>query len=114
MVIVPCSGTTLGKLAAGIGDNLVTRSAIVSMKERRKLIIVQEVTTSTTHIENMLKLSTWDTVILPASPGFYNQHAIDDLIDFIVSRILDQLKIDNNISKRWTGNEINISSLVLG
>ena len=108
MVIVPCSGTTLGKLAAGIGDNLVTRSAIVSMKERRKLIIVpRESPLATTHIENMLKLSTWDTVILPASPGFYNHPtSIDDLIDFIVSRILDQLKIDNNISKRWTGNEI--------
>ena len=108
MVIVPCSGTTLGKLAAGIGDNLVTRSAIVSMKERRKLIIVpRESPLATTHIENMLKLSTWDTVILPASPGFYNQpKSVDDLIDFIVSRILDQLKIDNNISKRWTGNEI--------
>ena len=55
----------------------------------------------------MLKLSSWDTVILPASPGFYNHpKSIDDLIDFIVSRILDQLKIENTISKRWTGNEI--------
>ncbi|MAK05420.1 MAG: aromatic acid decarboxylase [Euryarchaeota archaeon] len=108
MVIVPCSGTTLGKLAAGIGDNLVTRSAIVSMKERRKLIIVpRESPLATVHIENMLKLSSWDTVILPASPGFYNHpKSIDDLIDFIVSRILDQLKIENTISKRWTGNEI--------
>ena len=64
MVIVPCSGTTLGKLAAGIGDNLVTRSAIVSMKERRKLIIVpRESPLATVHIENMLKLSSWDKFI---------------------------------------------------
>ena len=108
MVIVPCSGTTLGKLAAGIGDNLVTRSAIVALKERRKLIIVpRETPLATVHIENMLKLSSWDTVILPASPGFYNHPtSIDDLIDFVVSRILDQLGIENNISKRWTGEEI--------
>ena len=108
MVIVPCSGTTLGKLASGIGDNLVTRSAIVAMKERRKLIIVpRETPLATVHLENMLKLSSWDTVILPASPGFYNHPtSIDDLVDFIVSRILDQLGIDNNISKRWTGEEI--------
>ncbi len=108
MVIVPCSGTTLGKLASGIGDNLVTRSAIVAMKERRKLIIVpRETPLATVHIENMLKLSSWDTVILPASPGFYhNPNSIDDLVDFIVSRILDQLGIDNNLSKRWTGEEI--------
>ncbi|RAH15727.1 MAG: aromatic acid decarboxylase [Methanobacteriota archaeon] len=108
MVIVPCSGTTLGKLAAGIGDNLVTRSAVVSMKERRKLIIVpRETPLATAHIENMLKLSSWDTVILPASPGFYNiPKSIDDLVDFIISRILDQLGIDNNVSKRWTGEEL--------
>ena len=108
MVIVPCSGTTLGKLASGIGDNLVTRSAIVAMKERRKLIIVpSETPLATAHIENMLKLSSWDTVILPASPGFYNHpNSIDDLVDFIVSRILDQLGIENNVSKRWTGDEI--------
>ena len=108
MVIVPCSGTTLGKLASGIGDNLVTRSAIVSMKERRKLIIVpRETPLATPHIENMLKLSSWDTVILPASPGFYNiPQSIDDLVDFIVSRILDQLGLENDVSKRWTGEEL--------
>ena len=108
MVIVPCSGNTLGKLASGIGDNLVTRSAIVAMKERRKLILVpRETPFATVHLENMVKLSSWDTVILPASPGFYNKpKSIEDLIDFIVSRILDQLGIDNNLSLRWTGEEI--------
>ena len=84
VVICPCSGTTIGKLAAGISDNLVTRSAIVAMKERRKLIIVpREAPYATVHLENMAKLSAWDTIIVPASPGFYNHpRSIDDLIDF--------------------------------
>ncbi|HJM55013.1 MAG TPA: UbiX family flavin prenyltransferase [Poseidonia sp.] len=108
VVICPCSGTTIGKLAAGISDNLVTRSAIVAMKERRKLIIVpREAPYATVHLENMAKLSSWDTVIIPASPGFYNHpQSIDDLVDFIVARILDQIGIEHQIGKRWTGEEI--------
>jgi 4-hydroxy-3-polyprenylbenzoate decarboxylase len=108
VVICPCSGTTLGKLAAGISDNLVTRSAIVAMKERRKLIIVpREAPYATVHLENMAKLSSWDTVIIPASPGFYNHpQTIDDLVDFVIARILDQLGLTHDIGKRWTGEEI--------
>ena len=108
VVICPCSGTTLGKLAAGISDNLVTRSAIVAMKERRKLIIVpREAPYATVHLENMAKLSSWNTVIIPASPGFYNQpQSIDDLVDFVIARILDQLGLTHDIGKRWTGEEI--------
>ena len=108
VVICPCSGTTLGKLASGIGDNLLTRSAIVAMKERRKLILVpREAPYATVHLENMAKLSNWNTVILPASPGFYNQPiSISDLIDFVIARILDQLDIEHEIGKRWTGKEI--------
>ena len=108
VVICPCSGTTIGKIAAGISDNLVTRSAIVAMKERRKLIIVpREAPYATVHLENMTKLSSWNTVIIPASPGFYNHpETIDDLIDFIIARILDHIGIDNEIGKRWTGDEI--------
>ena len=108
VVICPCSGTTIGKLAAGISDNLVTRSAIVAMKERRKLIIVpREAPYATVHLENMTKLSSWDTIIIPASPGFY-QHpkTIDDMVDFVVSRILDHLDVDNSLINRWTGDEI--------
>ncbi len=110
VVICPCSGTTLGKLAAGIGDNLLTRSAIVAMKERRKLILVpRETPYATVHLENMAKLSSWDTVILPASPGFYNHpENINDLVDFVVARIMDQLKIEHAIGKRWTGTEIDV------
>ena len=108
VVICPCSGTTIGKLAAGISDNLVTRSAIVAMKERRKLIIVpREAPYATVHLENMAKLSAWDTVIIPASPGFYNHpKSIDDLVDFIIARILDQIGIEHDVGKRWTGDEI--------
>lgn len=108
VVICPCSGTTIGKLAAGISDNLVTRSAVVAMKERRKLIIVpREAPYATVHLENMAKLSAWDTIIIPASPGFYNHpKSIDDLVDFIVARILDQLGFEHTIGRRWTGDEI--------
>ena len=108
VVICPCSGTTLGKLAAGIGDNLATRSAIVAMKERRKLILVpRETPYATVHLENMAKLSSWDTVILPASPGFYNHpESIEDLVDFVVARILDHLGIKHSLGKRWTGEEL--------
>lgn len=108
MVICPCSGSTMGKLAAGIGDNLATRSAIVAMKERRKLILVpREAPYATVHLENMAKLSSWDTVILPASPGFYHSpNSIPDLVEFIVARILDQLDIEHAKGSRWTGDEL--------
>ena len=108
VVICPCSGTTLGKLAAGIGDNLATRSAIVAMKERRNLILVpREAPYATVHLENMAKLSSWNSIIIPASPGFYNEpKSIDDLVDFIVARILDHLDLEHNVGKRWTGDEI--------
>jgi 4-hydroxy-3-polyprenylbenzoate decarboxylase len=109
VVICPCSGTTLGKLAAGIGDNLATRSGIVAMKERRKMIIVpRETPYATVHLENMAKLSTWGVIVLPASPGFYTlPDSVADMVDFVVSRILDQLGIDNQLSARWTGEELN-------
>ena len=108
VVICPCSGTTLGKLAAGIGDNLATRSGIVALKERRKLIIVpREAPYATVHLENMTKLSSWGVVVLPASPGFYNlPSSLEDLVDFVVSRILDHLEIENTLSKRWSGEEL--------
>ena len=108
VVVCPCSGSTLGKLAAGIGDNLATRSAIVAMKEKRKLIIVpREAPYATIHLENMAKLSGWGVIVIPASPGFYNlPKTMDDLIDFVVARILDHLDRDNDLTKRWTGDEI--------
>ena len=108
VVIIPCSGTTLGKIAAGIGDNLITRSAIVALKERRKLILVpREAPYATVHLENMAKISSWGAVIIPASPGFYTHpKTIYDMVDFIVARVLDQIGIDNEVSTRWSGEEI--------
>ena len=108
VVLCPCSGTTLGKLSAGIGDNLITRSTIVALKERRKLIIVpREAPYATVHLENMHKLSQWGAVVIPASPGFYNHpKTIDDMVDFVVARILDHIGIDHKLGTRWTGEEI--------
>lgn len=107
-IICPASGTTLGKIASGVSDNLATRSALVAMKERRKLIIVpREAPYSTPHLKAMYDLSEWGAVILPASPGFYHSpRTIGDLIDFLVARILDQLDIDHSLGKRWTGEEV--------
>ena len=108
VVICPCSGTTLGKLAAGIGANLITRSAIVALKERRKLNIVpREAPFATVHLEYMAKLSGWGTVVIPASPGFYNHpKSIDDMVDFVIARVLDQIGLQHSIGKRWTGDEL--------
>lgn len=107
-IICPASGTTLGKIASGVSDNLATRSALVAMKERRKLIIVpREAPYSTPHLKAMYDLSEWGAVILPASPGFYHSpRTIGDLIEFLVARILDQLDIDHSLGKRWTGEEV--------
>ena len=103
MVIVPCSMTTLGKVASGISDNVITRAASVAMKERRKLIIVpRETPLSSIHLENMLKLSREGVIVLPAMPGFYGRpETAMDLLDFIVGRILDQLEMENTIGPRW-------------
>jgi len=107
-VVCPASGTTMGKIASGISDNLATRSALVAMKERRKLIIIpRESPYSTPHLKAMYNLSKWGAVILPASPGFYHlPRDIGDLIDFVVARVLDQLEIDHSLGKRWTGEEV--------
>ena len=107
-IICPASGTTIGKIAAGISDNLVTRSALVALKERRPLIVVpRESPFATVHLENMTKLSNWGVVVLPASPGFYhNPRTIEDLVDFVVARILDQMDVEHDLSRRWTGEEV--------
>ena len=107
-VICPASGTTISKIATGISDNLVTRSALVSLKERRPLIVVpRESPYATVHLENMTKLSNWGVVVLPASPGFYHgPQSIADLVDFVVARILDQMDIEHSLGQRWTGEEV--------
>ena len=107
MAVNPCSGTTLGKLAAGISDNLVTRSALVMLKENRPLILVpRETPLNTIYIENMLKLSKAGALMVPASPAFYNKpKTLDDNINFIVGRVLDLLGYDSDIFSRWEGTE---------
>ncbi len=107
-VVCPASGTTIGKIAAGISDNLATRSALVALKERRKLILVpRETPVSTPHLEAMARMSAWGVVILPASPGFYNSpESIGDLVDFVVARILDQMGVEHSLGRRWTGDEV--------
>ncbi len=105
LVIVPCSGTTVAKIASGIADNLVTRAAAVALKEQRKLILVpRETPLSAVALENLLKLAKLGVVILPASPGFYGKPAeVSDLVDFVAARILDHLNIKHKLGPRWDG-----------
>lgn len=103
MVVCPCSTGTLSAIATGASDNLIERAADVVIKERGQLILVpREMPLSTIHLENMLKLSQIGATIMPAAPGFYhNPESIQDLVDFVVGRILDHLGIDQTIMQRW-------------
>jgi 4-hydroxy-3-polyprenylbenzoate decarboxylase len=103
MVICPCSGTTLSGISRAAGANLIQRAAEVHMKERRKLVLVpRETPLSTIQLENMHRLSLAGAVILPAMPGWYHGvDGLDSLVHFVVSRILDQIGIDNQLLTRW-------------
>ena len=103
MVICPCSGTTLSAIAAGASGNLIQRAAEVHLKERRRLVLVpRETPLSLAHIDNMRRVTEAGAVVLPASPGWYHgANSLDDLVDFIVGRICDQLEIENNCITRW-------------
>ncbi|MFO0839819.1 MAG: flavin prenyltransferase UbiX [Phycisphaerae bacterium] len=103
MVICPCSSNTLGALANGLGSNLLTRAAGVVLKERRRLVIVhREMPVGAIEIENMLKLSRAGAVICPASPGFYMlPRSVEDLVDFVVGRVMDLLGIEHSLNTRW-------------
>lgn len=107
MVVCPCSMGTLASIAQGTTRSLIERAADVVLKERRRLILVpRETPYSRIHLENMLRLTDAGAVILPASPGFYHRpDSIDDLVDFIVGRILSQLDVPNTIGPRWQSGE---------
>ena len=102
-VICPCSMGTAGTIASGTMSNLIHRAASVAIKEGRKLVVVpRETPLSDIHLENLLRLRRAGAVVLMAAPGFYHApQTIDDLIEFVVGRCLDQLGIENKLTKRW-------------
>ena len=103
MVVWPCTAGTLAAIANGMSDNLIERAADVMIKEQRKLILVpREAPFSAIHLENMLKLARLGVCIMPANPGFYYKpKTIEDLVDFVVARILDHLEMEHNLLPRW-------------
>ncbi|WP_375752401.1 flavin prenyltransferase UbiX [Vibrio sp. HN007] len=103
MVVCPCSTGSVAAIAHGMSDNLIERAADVVMKERGQLLlVVRETPFSTLHLENMHKLSQMGVTIMPAAPGFYHQpESIEDLVDFMVARILDHLNIEQGLVPRW-------------
>jgi flavin prenyltransferase len=103
MIIVPCSMKTLASIANGYDETLISRAAGVTLKESRMLVVVpRETPLSRIHLQNMLKLAEAGAVILPAMPGFYHKPtSLQDMVDHLVSKIIDQFNIRNNLSRRW-------------
>ena len=102
-ILVPCSMGTLARIAHGFSSNLIERAADVALKEGRRLVIVpRETPLSTLHLRNMLALSETGAVILPAMPGFYHApRTVEDLVDFVVAKILDRIGVDSELIRRW-------------
>lgn len=103
MIVAPCSSSSLAKISTGLADTLITRAAAVAIKESRKLIVItRETPKSAIMLENELRLARCGVCILDANPGFYSRpRSVDDIIDFIVGRCLDQLNIEHDLYKRW-------------
>jgi len=113
MVVIPCSMRTLGGIATGYGEHLIHRAADVILKERRRLVlVVRESPLSELHLENMPKLARVGVSIIPPMPAFYNHPiTVDDIVDHIVARVLDQLGISARFAKRWDGKMKMMSEL---
>lgn len=107
MVVCPCSMGTLSAISVGASRSLIERAADVALKERRKLVLVpRETPLSAIHLQNMLRVTRAGAVVLPATPGFYGKpESVNDLVDFVVARVLDQLGVAHTIGKRWDGKK---------
>jgi len=105
MIVIPCSMGTLGAIASGTTSNLIHRAADCVLKEGRRLVLVpRETPLSPIHLENMLKLSRLGVRMVPAMPGFYSgAKSIDDIVDFLVGKVLDQIDVQHALYPRWTG-----------
>lgn len=105
MIVCPCSMGTLSAISVGASRSLVERAADVALKERRRLVLVpRETPLSSIHLQNMLRLSRAGAVILPAAPGLYNRPAtVQEMVDFIVARVLDQFSVPHSLARRWSG-----------
>lgn len=107
MVIVPCSMGTVGRIAAGLSETLLERAADVVLKERRPLLLVpRETPLSVIHLENLLRLARAGAVVIPAMPAFYHApQSLDDLVNFVVGKVLDQLGVEHELFRRWEGKD---------
>lgn len=108
MIVCPCSMGTLSAISVGASRSLIERAADVTLKERRKLVLVpRETPLSAIHLGNMLRLTRAGAVIMPAAPGFYHKpKQVSDLVDFVVARMLDQLGVEQTLVKRWDGEAV--------
>jgi 4-hydroxy-3-polyprenylbenzoate decarboxylase len=104
MIVCPCSSNRLGSMAAGLGDNLLDRAAAVTLKERRRLVLVaREMPMGRIDLLNALRLTEAGVIFCPASPGFYMRpKTIDDLVDFVVGKLLDLFSIEHELNTRWS------------
>ena len=111
MVVCPCTTGTLATIASGMCQDLIDRAADVALKERRRLIlVVRETPFSVIHLENMLRLAKAGAVIMPANPGFYfNPRTVDEIVDFMVARVLDHMEIPHGLMRRWGDNETSVT-----